>query len=61
MKYALFEFVTEKACEIGEMPWILRENPETFKNIGWDFTKEVMIAWPNEFSKISNRIIKGSY
>ena len=32
MKYALFEFVTEKSCEIGETRWIMREDAEKFEN-----------------------------
>ncbi len=60
MKYALFEFANEKACEVGETRWILRENLDTFKNVGWDCNKDVMVAWPKEFAKIHKRIIKGS-
>ncbi|CAB3984064.1 Hypothetical predicted protein [Paramuricea clavata] len=60
MKYALFEFVNEKACEIGETQWITREDPETFQNINWDVEKEIIVAWPTEFSKVSKKIVKGS-
>ena len=60
MKYALFEFTNEKACEVGETRWILRENPDTFKNVGWDDEKDVMVAWPCDFTKIHKKIIKGS-
>jgi hypothetical protein len=60
MKYALFEFANEKACEVGETRWILRENPDTFKNDSWDCEKEVMVAWPSEFPKIHKKIIKGT-
>jgi hypothetical protein len=60
MKYALFEFVNEKSCEIGEAQWISREDPDTFENIDWDTEKEVILVWPNEFSKLSKKIIKGS-
>lgn len=60
MKYALFEFVIEKSFEIGESRWILREDPDTFNNDCWDSSKEVMVAWPHEFSKVSKKIIKSS-
>ena len=60
MKYVLFEFVSEKACEIEETPWITRENPENFDNTSWDTNREVMVAWPTEFTKVSKKIIKGS-
>ena len=60
MKYALFEFVNEKACEIGETRWITREDPETFQNSSWDVEKEIIVAWPTEFSKVSKKIVKGS-
>lgn len=61
MKYALFAFVNERlACEIGETRWIIREDPQTFKNIGWDPEKQVMVTWPNEFNKVSKKIVKGS-
>ena len=62
MKYALFEFTKEKACEVGEARWILREHPDTFTNDRWDSEKEVMVAWPNDFSnsKVHKKIIKGS-
>ena len=52
MKYALFEFVNEKACEIGETRWITREDPESFDNTSWDTEREVMVAWPIEFTKV---------
>ena len=60
MKYACFEFVSEKSCEVGETRWIMREDPEGFKNIGWDAEKEVMVAWPTKFHKVSKKIVKGS-
>lgn len=60
MKYAFFEFVTEKSCEVGETRWILREDPAGFKNIGWDTEKEVMVTWPTKFNKLSKKIVKGS-
>ena len=60
MKYALFEFVTEKSCEIGETRWIMREDAEKFENNCWDWDKEVMVAWPRKFSKVHKKIIKGS-
>ena len=60
MKYAFCEFVSEKLCEVGETRWIMREDPEGFKNIGWDNEKEVLVAWPKEFHKISKKIEKGS-
>lgn len=60
MKYALFEFSNEKSCEIGETRWIVREDPKSLKNDGWDTDKEVMVAWPTEFAKISKKIVKSS-
>ena len=51
MKYALFEFVNEKACEVGETRWITRENPENFNDKTWDTDREVMVSWPLEFTK----------
>ena len=60
MKYALFEFVNEKACEVGETRWITRENPENFNNKTWDTDREVMVSWPLEFTKVSKKIVKGS-
>ena len=60
MKYAFFEFVDEKSCEIGETRWIRREDASTFKNVDWDREKEVMVAWPREFAKLSKKIVKGS-
>ena len=60
MKYALFEFVSEKSCEVGETRWIVRENSETFNNSQWDWEKEVMVSWPQEFAKINKKIIKNS-
>lgn len=57
----LFVFVNERlACEIGETRWIICEDPETFKNIGWDTETQVMVTRPNEFSKLSKKIMKGS-
>ena len=60
MKYALFEFVNEKSCEIGETRWITRENPKDFDNKSWDSDREVMVSWPTEFTKVSKKIVKGS-
>ena len=60
MKYALFEFVDEKSCEIGETRWIRHEDATTFENVGWNREKEVMVAWPHEFAKVSKKIVKGS-
>ena len=51
MKYALFEFVKEKACEIGETRWITRKDPENFNNVSWDIGREMMEAWLTEFTK----------
>lgn len=59
MKYALFEFVAEKTCEVGETAWIVREDPNTF-NDAWNSEKEIMVAWPCEYSKLSKKIIKSS-
>ena len=59
MKYALFEFTNEKACKVGETRWILRENQDTFKNVGWDDEKDVMVAWPYNFAKIHKKNNKG--
>lgn len=51
MKYALFEFVSEElAVEIGETRWIIRDDPKKFENESWDWQKEVMVAWPKEFT-----------
>ena len=36
MKYALFEFTTEKSCEVGD--------PTTFDNRNWEMDKEVMVV-----------------
>lgn len=60
MKYALFEFTTEMSCEVGETRWIKREDPTTFDNRNWEMDKEVMVAWPCEFSKVSRKTIKTS-
>ena len=60
MKYALFEFVSETLVEIGETRWIIREDPKKFENDCWDWEKEVMVAWPKEFTKIHKRIVKSS-
>ena len=60
MKYALFEFINEKSCEIGETRWIVREDHATFENTSWDTEKEIMVTWPTEFNKLSKKIIKSS-
>ena len=60
MKYALFEFATEKTCEVGETSWIMREDPDTFTDTLWDFEREVLVKWPSDMAKISKRIIKSS-
>jgi hypothetical protein len=60
MKYALFEFVNETLVEIGETRWIIREDPKKFENDSWDWQKEVMVAWPNDFTKIHKKIVKNS-
>lgn len=60
MKYALFDFSMEKSCEVGESRRIKREDPKTFDNGIWEMDKEVMVAWPREFSKLSRKIIKTS-
>ena len=44
MKYALFEFINEKSCEIGETRWIVREDHATFENTSWDTEKEIMVT-----------------
>ena len=60
MKYALFEFVSDKSCEIGQTRWILREDEKNFNNDSWDCDKEIMVLWPRDFTKIHKKIIKGS-
>ena len=61
MKYALFEFVVETwVVEIGETRWILPEDPKKIENDSFDWQKEVMVAWPNDFAKIHKRIVKNS-
>ena len=60
MKYALFEFVNEKSCEIGETRWIVREDSNKFDNDTWDWKKTVIVEWPREFSKLHKKIIKNS-
>ena len=60
MKYALFQFISEKSCEVGETQWIVRKDPESFQNDCWDRNKKVMVAWPIEFAKLSKKIVKGS-
>ena len=57
MKYALFEFVNEKSCEVGETRWITREDSEEFENDGWDWEKTIIVAWPRDFSKVHKKII----
>ena len=60
MKYALFEFMGETCVvEIGETRWILRDQKK-FEHDSWDWQKEVMVAWPNDFAKIHKRIVKNS-
>ena len=61
MKYALFEFINEKSCEIGETRWIVREDHATFENTSWDTEKEIMVTWPTEFNKLSKKDYKGFY
>lgn len=58
MKYALFDFVDEKCCEIGESCWIMEEDPESFNNNNWVSNKIVLVKWPTEFS--SKKIVKYS-
>ena len=61
MKYALFEFTSEKSCEIGETRWIdTREDRDTFKNDSWNSDKEVMVAWPTDIINLSKKIVRGS-
>ena len=60
MEYVLFEFIAEKTCEVGETTWIIREDPNTFNDACWDSEKEIMVAWPCEYSKLSKKIIKSS-
>ena len=52
-KYALFEFPGDKSCEIGEARWITREDPHEFDNDVWDNSKEVMVLWPCDSTRIS--------
>ena len=56
MKYALFDFIEEKCCEIGESRWIIGEDRESFDNNNWVSNKIVMVKWPKDFS--SNKILK---
>ena len=60
MKYALFEFVNEKSCEVGETRWITKQDSEKFDNDSWDCKKTVIVAWPRDFSKIYKKMIKQS-
>ena len=55
MKYALFEFVNEKSCEIGETRWIVREDSNKFDNDTWDWKKTVIVEWPHGFSKLHKK------
>ena len=60
MKFALFDFMSDKSCEVGESRWIMREDPKMFNNNSWQFNTEVLVKWPSDFSKISRKIIKAS-
>lgn len=58
MKYALYEFIEERSCEIGESRWIVKENEDSFNNNNWISNKVVLVKWPTEFS--SKKIIKST-
>ena len=60
MKYAVFEFVEDKSCEIGLTSWISGEDDEMFTNDKWFFNKEIMLEWPNESTRILKRLAKNT-
>ena len=56
----LSSWVKLALLRLGKCAWILREGPKKFENDSWDWQKEVMVAWPNDFAKIHKRIVKNS-
>lgn len=52
MKFALFDFVDEGSCEIGESSWIVGEDPKLLDNDKWISNKIIVVKWPKDYKRL---------
>ena len=57
MQYAVFEFLEDKSCEVGETNWINGEDDDMLTNEKWFFNKEIVVEWPCD-SRVLKRLPK---
>ena len=58
MQYAVFEFVEDKSCAVGETRWISGEDNDKLTNEKWFFNKEILLRWPCDSTRILKRLGK---
>lgn len=57
MKWAVYEF-DDGACDVGETAWIFGEDENQFNNDDWLSSKEIIVRWPKDCTKLRKTLSK---